>query len=55
MLKNMEKYKEALEFTISSKDNNMKEDMVKEILRKQPSLEKYANELCETYKVNLQN
>ena len=54
ILKSMEKYKEALEVIISSKDNENKAIMVEEIIRKQPRLQTYVNELCEKYKVSLQ-
>ena len=54
ILKSMEKYKEALEYIIASKDIDDKQIMVNEILRKQPKLEKFVNDLCEKYKVSLQ-
>ena len=54
ILRSMEKYKEALEFIISSKELDSKDLMVKDILKKQPKLENYVNELCEKYKVCLQ-
>ena len=54
ILKSMEKYKEALEYIIASKDIDEKAIMVNEILRKQPKLEKFVNDLCEKYKVSLQ-
>ena len=54
ILKSMEKYKEALEVIISSKNNENKAIMVEEIIRKQPRLQTYVNELCEKYKVSLQ-
>ena len=50
----MEKYKEALEFIITSKELDSKDLMVKDILKKQPKYESYVNELCEKYKVCLQ-
>ena len=54
ILKSMEKYKEALEVIISSKDNEAKAIMVEEIVRKQPRLQKHVEELCVKYKVSLQ-
>ena len=54
ILKSMEKYKEALEVIISSKDNDAKAIMVDEIVRKQPRLQKHVEELCAKYKVSLQ-
>ena len=54
ILKSMEKFKEALEFIISNKELDAKDILVKEILKKQPKLENYVNELCEKYKVCLQ-
>ena len=54
LLKNMEKYKEALEVIISSKDDEGRAIMVNEILNKQPRLKKYVDELCTKYKVILQ-
>ena len=54
ILKSMEKYKEALEVIISCKENENKAIMVEDIIRKQPRLQTYVNELCEKYKVSLQ-
>ena len=54
LLKNMEKYKEALEFIISNKSVEDKEILIEEILNKQPRLDKYVEEFCTKYKVNLQ-
>ena len=49
----MEKYKEALEVIISSKDNENKAIMVDEIIKKKPKLQKDVEELCAKYKVSL--
>ena len=54
ILKAMEKYKEALEFIISSKDLTEKAIFVNEILKKQPKLQNYVDELCGKYKVSFQ-
>jgi len=54
ILKSMQKYKEALEVIISSKGNSAKQIMVNEILKKQPTLQRYVDEFCAKYKVNLQ-
>ena len=53
ILKSMEKYKEALEIIISSKDNENKAIMVDEIIKKKPKLQKDVEELCAKYKVSL--
>ena len=54
LLKSMEKNKEALEFIISNKYIEDKEILIQEILSRQPRLEKYVDEFCAKYKVNLQ-
>ena len=53
LLKIMEKYKEALEFIISNKEETQKAVFVDEILKKQPRLQSYVDELCAKYKVSL--
>ena len=54
LLKSTEKNKEALEFIISNKYIEDKEIMIQEILSRQPRLEKFVDEFCAKYKVNLQ-
>ena len=54
ILKSMQKYKEALEVIIASKNNSAKQIMVNDILKKQPTLQRYVDEFCAKYKVNLQ-
>jgi hypothetical protein len=54
LFKSMSKYEEALEMIISDKENEDKGIMVKEILRKEPKLKNYVNELCIKYKVYLE-
>ena len=54
ILKSMQKYKEALEVIITSKNNSAKQIMVNDILKKQPTLQRYVDEFCAKYKVNLQ-
>jgi hypothetical protein len=54
ILESMDKNKEALELIISDKNYQSKLDMVNNILRKQPNLQKLVDELCAKYKVNLQ-
>ena len=53
MLKYMEKYEDALEITISSKDMDKIPDIVNDILMKKPDLKNKVKELCTKYKVNL--
>ena len=54
MLKSMERYKEALEVIICTKNTGSKLDMVNDIIKKQPYLQKYVDDLCAKNKVNLQ-
>ena len=49
MLKNMEKYDEAIEIIISDKDCDRKEDLVNDILIKRPDLRTKSNELFKKY------
>ena len=53
LYKSMNKYEEALEMIISDKENENKGLMVNEILRKEPKLKYYVDELCVKYKVYL--
>ena len=53
LYKSMNKYEEALEMIISDKENENKGVMVSEILRKEPKLKYYVDELCVKYKVYL--
>ena len=53
MLKYMEKYEDALEVGISSKNMDKIPDIVNDILRKKPELQNKVKELCTKYKVNL--
>ena len=53
MLLCMEKYREALEVIISSKNMDRIPDMINDILKKKPDLNSYVKELCTKYKVNL--
>ena len=53
LLRSMGKNKEALEIIISDKENEDKEFLVKEILKKEPELKSYVNELSIKYKVSL--
>ena len=53
LLKNMGDYKNALEIIISNKDFEMKESQINEILKKDPKLKEYVDELCIKYKVTL--
>ena len=54
LLRNMGKYKEALELVISDKDNENKQILVKEIIQIDPELKNYVNELSVKYKVSLE-
>ena len=53
MLLCMEKYSDALEVIISSKNIDRIPEMVNDILKKNPDLNNYVKELCTKYKVNL--
>ena len=53
LLKNMTEYKKALEIVISNKDFEMKEIQINEILKKDPNLKEYVDELCIKYKINI--
>ena len=53
MLLIMEKYQDALEVIISSKNMDRIPDMVNDILNKKPDLNSYVKELCTKYKINL--
>ena len=53
LLKNMGENKKALEIVISNKDFEMKEIQINEILKKDPTLKEYVDELCVKYKVNI--
>lgn len=53
LLKNMGDYKNALEIIISNKDYEMKEGQINEILKKDPNLKEYVEELLTKYKVSL--
>ena len=46
-------YKIALEIIISNKDYEMKEGQINEILKKEPKLKEYVDELCLKYKINI--
>ena len=54
LLKVMEKYHDALEVIISSKDNENMQFMVNDILKKKPHLKRVAEKFCDTYKVSLE-
>ena len=54
LLISMGKNKEALEIIISDKDNENMVDLVNDILKKNPKLKEYVDQLCVKYKVNLQ-
>ena len=51
LLKSMKDYKNALEIIISNKDFEMKEDIINDILKKDPTLKEYVDELCTKYKI----
>ena len=53
LLKNMAEYKKALEIVISNKDFEMKEIQINEIIKKDPKLKEYVDELCLKYKINI--
>ena len=53
MLIYMEKYEDALDIIISSKNTDKIPDLVNDVLIKKPSLQSLVKELCEKYKVNL--
>lgn len=53
MLLYMEKYEDALDIVISSKNTDRIPDLVNDILIKKPDLQKKVKELCIKYKVNL--
>ena len=53
LLKSMGDYKNALEIIISNKDYEMKEGQINEILKKDPNLKEYVEELLTKYKVSL--
>ena len=49
----MKAYKEWLEYIISNKNIEDKANLVNEVLAISPGTEKYLEELCKNYKVNL--
>ena len=51
LLKSMKDYKNALEIIISNKDFQMKEEQINDILKKEPCLKEYVDELCSKYKI----
>ena len=53
MLLYMEKYEDALDVILSSKNMDRIPELVNEILNKKPNLEKIVKDLCTKYKVNL--
>ena len=53
MLKYMEKYEDALEVAISSKNLEKIPFIITDILKKKPDLQKLVTDLCTKYKVNL--
>jgi hypothetical protein len=53
LLKSMGDYKNALEIIISNKEYEMKEGQINEILKKDPNLKEYVEELLTKYKVSL--
>ena len=53
LLKNMEEYKKALEIIITNKDFDMKEVHINDILKKDPKLKEYIDELCVKHKINI--
>ena len=53
LLKNMGENKKALEIVVSNKDFEMKEIQINEIIKKDPTLKEYVDELCVKYKINL--
>jgi len=53
MLKYMEKYEDALEVAISSKNLDKIPDIINDILNKKPDLQNLVKDLCTKYKVNL--
>lgn len=53
LFKHMKKYKDWLEFVISNKNIDDKENMVNEVLSVSPGLDRFVEEFCTKYKVNL--
>ena len=53
MLKYMEKYEDAIEVAISSKNMDKIPYVVNDILKRKPDLQKLVEDLCVKYKVNL--
>ena len=49
----MKKYKEWLEFAIACKTDENKADLVNEVLAVSPGLDRFVDEYCAKYKVNL--
>ena len=53
MLLYMEKYEDAIDIIISSKNMDRMPELINEVLMKKPSLKEKVKELCTKYKVNL--
>ena len=53
LFKHMKKYKEWLEFAIACKTDENKADLVNEVLAVSPGLDRFVDEYCAKYKVNL--
>ena len=51
LLKNMGENKKALEIIVTNKDFEMKEQEINEILKKEPNLKEYVDELCTKHKI----
>ena len=49
----MKKYKEWLEYVVSNKNISDKTNSINEVLSVSPGTERYLEELCNKYKVNI--
>ena len=53
LFRNMKKYKEWLEYVVSNKNISDKTNSINEVLSVSPGTERYLEELCNKYKVNI--
>ena len=53
LLKNMGEFKKALEIVVTNKDFDMKEAQINEILKRDPKLKEYFEELCAKHKLSI--
>ncbi len=53
LLKNMGEFKKALEIVVTNKDFDMKEAQINEILKRDPKLKEFFEELCAKHKLSI--